>query len=284
MRIEHVLAGAKGRRIFAQSWLPGGDPRDHVVILHGYAEHSGRYADVAAFLNAEGFAVHALDHHGHGRSEGDRAVIERFAQADDDISTLIERTCADSGQNTVKLIGHSMGGSLALNYALGHPQRLSGLVLSGPVIGGGLPRLQGWLIRLLSAVSPRLGTVALDGAAVSRDPAVVADYKADPLVYRGKIPARTADEMFKAIAGYPPRVAGLQVPCLLMHGEADRLVPAAGAAPVFDAIGSPDKTVRIWPGLYHEIFNEPEREAVLRLTADWLHAHPARAEGWRGRP
>ena len=276
MAIEANFVGANGRRIFVQSWLPDGNPRDQVVIAHGYAEHSGRYDAVARFLTARGFAVHALDHHGHGKSEGARAVIERFAQADADIDTLVDKVRADSGLATVKLIGHSMGGSLALNYALNHQDKLSGLVLSGPAIGGRMAFITRWLLALMSALAPQRGTIALDANAVSRDPAVVADYVADPLVFRGKVPARTAHEMFRAIRSYPARVGSLTVPCLLMHGDADALVSAKLAAPLFQGIASPDKTIRIWPGLFHEIFNEPEREEVLALTADWLEAHPAR--------
>ena len=276
MAIEHEFVGARGLRIFAQSWLPEGAARDQVVIAHGYAEHSGRYDHVGRFLASEGFAVHALDHHGHGRSEGDRAVIERFAQAAADLGALVDKVRAESGQARIKLVGHSMGGSLALDFALDNQQKLSGLVLSGPAIGGRLPLLQRWLLALLSRIAPRAGMIALDGSAVSRDPAVVAAYEADPLVHRGKVPARTLHEMFRAIRSYPSRVARLKLPCLLMHGEADRLVRAADAMPLFEAIGSADKTIRIWPGLYHEIFNEPERAQVLRVTADWLAAHPAR--------
>ena len=276
MAIESGFEGARGRRIFTRSWLPEGAPRDQVVIAHGYAEHSGRYDAVARFLTARGFAVHALDHHGHGKSQGTRAVIERFAQANADIDTLVEKVCADSGQTTVKLIGHSMGGSLALNYALDHQDKLSGLVLSGPAIGGTLPTLQRWFLALVSAIAPRTGMIALNANAVSRDPAVVADYVADPLVFRGKVPARTAHEMYRAIGSYPARVGALAVPCLLMHGDADTLVFAIEAAPLFQRIASADKTIRIWTGLFHEIFNEPEREEVLALTAHWLEAHPAR--------
>ena len=276
MATETTFTGAQGRQIVVHTWLPEGTPRDQVVIAHGYAEHAGRYDAVARFLTARGFAVHALDHHGHGKSQGARAVIERFAQADADIDTLVDKVRTVSGLATVKLIGHSMGGSLALNYALDHQAKLSGLVLSGPAIGGALPTLQRWFLALLSAIAPRAGTIALDGNAVSRDPAVVADYLADPLVYRGKVPARTAHEIYRAIASYPARVGALAVPCLLMHGDADTLVSAVDAAPLFQRIASADKTIRIWPGLFHEIFNEPEREEVLALTAEWLQAHPAR--------
>ena len=276
MAIEAGFTGARDRRIFTQSWLPRGSPRDQVVIAHGYAEHSGRYDAVALFLTARGFAVHALDHHGHGKSEGARAVIERFAQADADIDTLVDKVRAGSGLATIKLIGHSMGGSLALNYALNHQEKLSGLVLSGPAIGGKMARVTRWLLAVISTFAPQRGTIALDANAVSRDPTVVADYIADPLVFRGKVPARTAHEMFKAIHSYPARVESLIVPCLLMHGEADALVSAKLAAPLFAGIASPDKTIHIWPGLFHEIFNEPERGEVLALTANWLEAHPAR--------
>ena len=276
MAIETGFTGARDRRIFTQSWLPQGSPRDQVVIAHGYAEHSGRYEAVAQFLTARGFAVHALDHHGHGKSEGAPAVIERFAQADADLDTLVDKVRADSGLATIKLIGHSMGGSLALNYALNHQEKLSGLVLSGPAIGGKMARVTRWLLAVISTFAPQRGTIALDANAVSRDPAVVGDYIADPLVFRGKVPARTAHEMFKAIHSYPARVESLTVPCLLMHGEADALVSAKLAAPLFAGIASPDKTIRIWPGLFHEIFNEPERGEVLALTANWLEAHPAR--------
>ena len=269
---EFTFTGAGGVSIFATSWLPDGVPRDHLVLAHGYAEHLGRYRAVAKVFTDAGYAVHALDHRGHGKSGGTRAVIDSFANADADIDQLVDRVRRESGFARIKLVGHSMGGSLALNYALNHPEKLSGLVLSGPAIGGGLPKVQALLLSLISRIAPALGMIKLDADAVSRDPQVVADYKADPLVFLGKVPARTAREMMHAISTYPARVESMQLPCLLMHGSADSLVLAKDAQPVFDAIASPDKTVRIFDGLYHEIFNEPERLEVLGIVKDWLDA------------
>lgn len=269
---EFTFMGADRVRLFATSWLPGGTPRDHLVLAHGYGEHLGRYTGFAEYFTTAGYAVHALDHRGHGKSGGTRAVIDSFANADADLDQLVDKVRADSGLSRIKLIGHSMGGSLALNYALNHPERLSGLVLSGPAIGGGLPKLQAWVLAIVSRFAPALGMIQLDADAVSRDPQVVADYKADPLVFHGKVPARTAREMMHAVTTYPPRVGAMQVPCLLMHGSADSLVLVKDAQPVFDAIGSADKTVRIFDGLYHEIFNEPERLEVLGIVKDWLEA------------
>jgi alpha-beta hydrolase superfamily lysophospholipase len=271
---EFTFTGAGGVPIFATSWLPEGAPRDHLVLAHGYAEHLGRYRAVAKVFTDAGYAVHALDHRGHGKSGGTRAVIDSFANADADIDQLVDRVRRESGFARIKLVGHSMGGSLALNYALNHPEKLSGLVLSGPAIGGGLPKVQVLLLSLISRIAPALGMIQLDAEAVSRDPQVVADYKADPLVFLGKVPARTAREMMHAISTYPARVESMQLPCLLMHGSADSLVLAKDAQPLFDAIASPDKTVRIFDGLYHEIFNEPERLEVLGIVKDWLDARP----------
>ena len=271
---EFTFIGAGGVQIFATSWLPEAAPRDHLVLAHGYAEHLGRYRAVAEFFTSAGYAVHALDHRGHGKSGGTRAVIDSFANADTDIDTLVDKVRADSGFQRIKLVGHSMGGSLALNYALNHPNKLSGLVLSGPAIGGGLPKLQAWLLAVISKIAQALGMIQLDADAVSRDPQVVAAYKADPLVFHGKVPARTAREMMHAVTTYPPRVGMMTLPCLLMHGSADTLVLAQDAQPVFDAIASSDKTVRIFDGLYHEIFNEPERLQVLGIVKDWLDARP----------
>lgn len=273
MTIESSFAGSGGRTIYTRHWLPEGEARDHVVIVHGFGEHIARYDHVAAFLVARGYAVHGLDHQGHGRSEGDRAVIRSFDEADDDIDVLVDRVRRESKLDRIKLIGHSMGGSLALNYALNHQLKLSGLVLSGPAIGGGVSMLLGIVLKLISAIAPRTGMVQLDAEAVSRDPEVVAAYRNDPLVHHGKVPARTANEMMKAIERYKSEAQRLVIPCLLMHGMADTLVPADDARPIFAAIGSPDKTIRVLPGLYHEIFNEPEQDEVLGEVADWLDAH-----------
>lgn len=268
--------GARGRRIGFRDWLPEGEPRDRIVVAHGLAEHAGRYEDFARYFTARGYAVHALDHQGHGHSDGPRSVIGSFEDARADIDHLVNRVLEESGLVQVKLVGHSMGGSLALDYALAHQDKLSGLVLSGPAIGGGVSPFLGFVLTILGFIAPRLGTVELDADAVSRDPQVVAAYRADPLVTLGKVPARTAQQMMAAIARYPAQVGKLHVPLLYMHGADDRLVPQPPVQPVIDAIGSRDKLEIVYDDLYHEIFNEPEREMVLGDLARWLEDHQAR--------
>jgi alpha-beta hydrolase superfamily lysophospholipase len=193
-----------------------------------------------------------------------------------DLHKFVGAVRARHGGQRIKLLGHSMGGNIAFGYALRWPEDLSGLILSGPLIGGSAPAAQRLAVKLLSAIAPNLGTVALPPEAVSRDPEVVKAYAADPLVTVGKVPARTAHELFAPLPGYLAGAPQMEVPLLLQHGEADALVPLEPVRPVFEAVGASDKTLITYPGLFHEIYNEPEKDAVIGDLAQWLEAHPPR--------
>lgn len=274
-QLDWRLTGHGGVELFAQGWLPDGEVRDVIAIAHGYAEHGGRYGNLVERLVPQGYALYALDHRGHGRSGGKRALVDRMDWVIEDFHTFVGEVRARHGGSQVKLLGHSMGGNVAFGFALRWPEDLSGLVLSGPLIGGSVPLGQRLAMRLFSAIAPGMGTVALPPEAVSRDPAVVAAYAADPLVTVGKVPARTAHELFARLPGYLKGAPGMQVPVLIQHGEADSLVPLAGNRAIFEAIGAPDKTVITYPGLYHEIYNEPEKDEVIGDLLRWLESHPA---------
>ena len=270
---EGRFNGEGGLEIYWQAWLPEGAPRATVVLAHGASEHGGRYAWTGEQLAARGYALYAIDHRGHGRSAGDRAVIDRMANAVEDLHTLVEKAKGAQPQRPLVLLGHSMGGAVALSYTVEHEDALDALVLSGPLAAleaaSPVQRVAG---RVLSVVAPKLGVVGIDSSAVSRDPEVVKDYDADPLNYHGKLPARTVAELSRAIDGYPDGVARFKLPMLVMHGTADRLVPIAGGQMVADRSGSEDKTWKPYDGLFHEILNEPERQQVLDDMADWLDA------------
>jgi len=262
---EGTFEGAGGRSIFYQYWRPESEPRAVLLVAHGAAEHSGRYAGFAAYFVSRGFAVAALDHPGHGRSEGARCRIDRF---DDYLATLRLfhlRVAADFSPAPVFLVGHSMGGLISANYLLQHQGELAGCVLSGPAIKTALEpgALQLLLLRILSALAPGAGALQLDAGGVSRDPAVVEAYVNDPLVYHGKLPARLVTELFAGMRRVQQRAAEITLPLLLLHGEADSLTDPEGSRFLAVRAGSADKTLTIYPGLYHEIFNEPERETVL---------------------
>jgi alpha-beta hydrolase superfamily lysophospholipase len=274
-QVEWKRTGHGGVELYAQGWLPDGPVRDVIAISHGYAEHGGRYGNLVERLVPQGYALYALDHRGHGKSGGKRALVDRMAWVIEDFHGFIGEVRHRHGGQKIKLLGHSMGGNVAFGYALRWPEDLSGLILSGPLIGGSAPAAQRLLVKLLSAIAPGLGTVALPPEAVSRDTQVVKAYAADPLVTIGKVPARTAHELFAPLPGYLQRAPGMKVPVLIQHGEADALVPLKGARPTIDAIGANDKTVIPYPGLFHEIYNEPERDFVIGDLARWLERHPS---------
>jgi len=277
---ESSFAGAGGLEIFWQTWQPDGDPRAAVVIAHGAGEHSGRYAHVAQRLVDEGYAVYAIEHRGHGRSQGPRALIDRIANAVADLDKLVTLAAEAHPGAPVFLVGHSMGATISLSYALAHQRRLAGLILSGPLAAlEAVPAPMRLTARTLSALAPRTPLIAIDATLVSRDPAVVRDYQSDPLVHHGKLPARTVVELADAIEALPEAVAAITVPTLIMYGTDDGLCPPRGSVMLSERIGSPDKTLKAYQGLYHEILNEPEREQVLDDLCSWLSARVAQPAG-----
>ncbi len=270
--VTGVQAGAGGAALHVQSWRPAADARGTLVLLHGLAEHSGRYAELTARLVARGLAVYALDHRGHGRSAGPRANIGRFDWLVADAAARIRCARAEQPGKPVVLLGHSMGGAVALATALAHPGLVQALALSAPAVGAdpAVPRLRLALARVLSAVAPSTGVLRLPSDALSRDPRVGADYDRDPLVFRGAVPARSLVELLAAMTRLHAGAPGLRMPVLVQHGTDDRLVPLRFTEPVYARLGSADRTIRRYAGLYHEIFNEPERGEVFADLEGWL--------------
>jgi alpha-beta hydrolase superfamily lysophospholipase len=207
------LTGVGGLRIYWQAWLPEVDPRAAVVIAHGAGEHSNRYRHVAARLVADGYAVYAIDHRGHGRSEGSRALIDRIGNTVTDLDALVVLAAAQHPGAQIFLLAHSLGATIALSYALRHQKRLAGMILSGPLAA--LPATPAPLriaSRLLSALAPRIPLIDIDPALISRDPEVVEAYRSDPLVHHGKLPARTVAEIAEAIELFPDAVQAITLP------------------------------------------------------------------------
>ena len=269
---ELNAAGIGGINLYAQAWLPEAAPRAVIVVSHGLGEHGGRYETLARELVQRDHAVYAVDHRGHGRSSGPRANIERFAHLVADFCAFTERCAGEHPAAPVFMLGHSMGGAVAFASALRQQHRLQGLVLSAPALATGqaVPRWQEMFVRLLSLVAPDTGALTLPPDAVSRDPSVVARYAADPLVHHKAIPARTLVELLRAMQGFPASAPGLRLPTLVLHGTADKLVPLAATQPVYRAFGTRDCVVQLYEGLYHEVFNEPERERVTADLLRWL--------------
>lgn len=271
-----TLTSADNIRLHVNHWATDA-PKAVVVIAHGLAEHSGRYAYVAEKLNAAGYAVIAPDHRTHGKSGGEpRTFVTTMQPFVDDLNHVWEQTIARQYPDApVFLVGHSMGGLIAVLFALQYPAKLRGLVTSGTAMlpGESIPGAVVALGKLMGKIAPKLPLAALDSADISRDPDIVARYDSDPLNYRGKVRAGIAGAMFTSGAWALRHAGELQLPLLVMHGESDKLIPNAASRQLYDAAGSADKTLVIYPELYHEIFNEPEKDQVLADLIQWLNKH-----------
>lgn len=269
---EGFFKGVRDARIYFQSWLPEGEPKAILLIVHGLAEHSGRYMNVINHFVPLGYAVHGFDHPGHGRSDGTRVYVERFEDYTDTLKIFFDRI---QPGKPVFLMGHSMGGLIGATYLLDYQRELTGAVLSGPAVKVPDQITPTILLigKMLSALVPRFGLLGLEAEGVCRDPAVVEAYICDPLVHRGKITARLAAEMLKAMQRISARAGKITLPIMIVQGSADRLVDAAGARMLYDTVSSPEKEIRIYEGFYHEVFNEPEHERVLRDVERWIEAH-----------
>ncbi|WP_240616785.1 alpha/beta hydrolase [Sphingorhabdus sp. YGSMI21] len=263
---------AAGAKIFWQKWLPDNDPKAIILLVHGYAEHSGRYQYFAEHCVGKGYAVFALDHWGHGKSDGTAGFVPDFSVFRDGVDRLLAQAKQDLSDLPVMLVGHSMGGLISATYLLTEQGNFAACVLSGPAIqaaeepSAALKAISGFLSRFF----PKLGVLELDPNGVSRDPEVVADYLADPLVYNGKMGARLAAEMLANMTMVQENAGRISLPMLLLHGGQDSLAGVAGSEFLVRHISSSEKQLKIYPELFHEIFNEPERDNVLNDMTDWL--------------
>lgn len=272
---EGTFMGKDGFRIFEQWWSPSGTPRGIVVIVHGYAEHSGRYAYVANALAEHGYLVGALDHRGHGHSDGKFTRLKSFDDYLYDLDLFTKRAHQKGGDKPLFILGHSMGGAISVLYAITRqPKDVRGFVLSGAGIrlANEMPRAVVKVVGALGTIFPNVPTIKLDGTAVSRDPLIVERYDSDPLNYRGGVPARTAAEISKAGQRILAKMEDFIHPVLIIHGSADRLVNPEGSHELYARATSTDKTLKIYEGYYHEVLNEPEKDQVIGDVIAWLDA------------
>ncbi|WP_326598988.1 alpha/beta hydrolase [Streptomyces sp. NBC_01803] len=259
---EHTFTGAGGGEIVVREW-PHERPRYVALLVHGYGEHIARYEHVADVLVRHGAAVYGPDHAGHGRSAGERVLIEDFERVVDDVRTVASRARADHPGVPVVVIGHSMGGMIATRYAQRYGQELAGLVLSGPVIGS-------WAALEALLALPEIPDIPIDPTALSRDPAVGTAYAGDPLVWHGPFKRPTLEALDRTLATIAAAGDLGKLPVLWMHGDADRVVPLAGSRCGIEAVRGTDLTERLYPGAEHEIFNETNKDEVLTDTTRFI--------------
>jgi len=273
-RTEHTFDGVGGVRIVYDVWTPDVTPRAVVILSHGFGEHARRYDHVAARFGRDGLLTYALDHRGHGRSGGKRVLVKDISEFTGDFDTLVGIATHEHPGVPRIVLGHSMGGGIVFAYGVEHPDNYDLMVLSGPAVAAqtAVSPLLAWLAKTIGAIAPGLPLQQLDAGAVSRDPAVVDAYNTDPLVYHGKVPAGLARVLLLVGETMPQRAPSLTAPLLVVHGSDDRLIPVEGSRQLVAAVGSPDVELKVYPGLYHEVFNEPEQDQVLDDVVAWINA------------
>lgn len=273
-RTERTFDGVGGVRIVYDVWMPDTAVRGVVVLAHGYGEHARRYDHVAEHFGQAGLAMYALDHRGHGRAGGKRVRVRHMKEFVADYRTLVLTARKENPGIPLIVLGHSMGGGIAFAYGAQYPDEYDLMVLSGPAIAAhtGVSKAKAILGKAVGSILPDLPIEQIDADAVSRDPKVVADYKVDPLVYRGKIPAGIGKALLVVGETMERTAPGITAPLLVVHGEDDQLVSAAGSRRLVECIGSKDVELKVYPELYHEVFNEPERDQVLDDVTSWIQA------------
>jgi acylglycerol lipase len=265
------LIGAQGVKLFDQWWQPAaGAPRAVLIVVHGLKDHSSRYGELANRLAEHGYAVRAFDLRGHGSSEGARVYVSDFDEYAQDLDAFVK--LARIPGKPLFVLGHSMGGAIATDWVLTRKPQLDGLILSGAALRADVSGFTRAVTRFFGVVAPRLAVFSLDLDKFSRDPEVIAQCKADPLVDQGNGPARTAAQLLNAIGFIDDHMEEVTVPLLVMHGGADAITPPDGSRELMRRARSADKTLKIYDGLYHDLLHEPEKEQVMADVAAWMDA------------
>ncbi|MHA1146007.1 MAG: lysophospholipase [Candidatus Helarchaeota archaeon] len=271
---EGEFKGVNGFKIYYQAWLPD-NPKAVVQVVHGWAEHSGRYMNVVNELVPRGYAVYANDHRGHGKSEGIRSHVDSFDQYVEDEKIFNELIRKKHPNLPIFMLGHSMGSAIAIYFVAKHEDLIKGLILSGcgTAVGGGKGAFVRAIGKLLAIISPR-GRIdaGLGTEFISRDPEVVKAYEEDPLIFSDTT-FKAGMELLKAFKNAKHIVGNFKIPLLYQKGSADQAV--TGSEELEKEFTMEDKTIKRYDGLFHEVYNELEkdRKIVLKDLGDWLDKH-----------
>jgi alpha-beta hydrolase superfamily lysophospholipase len=219
-----------------------------------------------------GYSAYGLDHLGHGKSEGGREEVQRFEDFTDPLTTYYNMVKGWQAGKPIFILGHSLGGLITTDYLLDNQEKFKGAIISAPAIkiSENISSMTIAMGKILSVLAPKAGILALDASGISRDPEVVKTYNSDPLVFHGKTPARLAAEMLKGMLRVKAEVSKIALPFITVQGSQDKLVDPGGAQMLYEGASSQDKTIKIYEGYYHEVFNEPGREVVLKDVETWL--------------
>ncbi len=262
-----------GTELLERAWTVA-SPKACVVIVHGYGEHCGRYGHVSQRFNEENFSVYSYDQRGHGESPGKMGTVGDFDLLSDDLDDFLKEVRRLVGGVPIFLFGHSMGGLVLALFTIKHSPDVRGLLFSSASVkAANVSFLLRIVATILARVAPDQPVRELDVTGLSRVPEVVDRYNADPLVYHGKIGALTGLAMMKAIDFVGLRFGEITLPLIALHGTEDRLVPHAASEALYAQAGSKDKSLKLYEGAYHEVFNDLGSDQFMDDAVDWIKSH-----------
>jgi alpha-beta hydrolase superfamily lysophospholipase len=271
---EGHFQGAGDAELYYQWWQPAGKEKAVICFVHGYGDHSSRHGNLVSALSKSGFSLYAFDLRGHGRSPGKRGHIDSWAQFREDLQRLLRLVEAQSPDLPLFLMGYSLGGLIAADYALHNPGVLKGLVLMAPGLDSeDISAFAIMMARIFSRILPRLGiNPGLDDVWVSRDEKVLQEMADDPLCH-GTATARLGNEVLKTMDWCQQNAGTLKTPVLVLHGKDDHIMPADTSRVFFENIAFSDKKRIEYDGGYHELDNDVNHQEVLGDLVRWLEDH-----------
>jgi len=276
-RQEGKFSGVGGLDLYYQSWHPGGEVRGILAIVHGLGGHSGLYKTIVEYLLPREYAVYALDLRGHGRSSGQRGYINTWTEFRDDLQAFLKLIQQQQPGYPIFLLGHSLGGVIALDYTLHYVKdqsTLAGVIGFSPSIGQvGVPLSRVVLGKLFSRVWPRFSLhIGLDFSAGSRNQKMLDSYTQDKLRHT-LATARLSTEFFATVDWIHTHAEKWQVPLLILHGGADRIALPAGSQMFYEKVNYPDKLRIEYPGAYHNLHDDINCVEVITDLVDWMNKH-----------
>jgi acylglycerol lipase len=270
---EECFEGVGGLRIFFRTWRPTQPPRGVIVVVHGFNAHSGHYAWAAAQFTAQGLAVYALDLRGRGRSDGERFYIEQFGDYVGDLALLVRLARSRAKGLPVFLLGHCAGGVVACLYTVEHQAELAGLICESFAFRVPAPDFALAVLKGLSHVAPHAHVLRLKNEDFSRDPGIVAEMNADPLIADEVQPTKTVAEMVRADERLEYEFALITLPLLILHGTNDRATKPHASQVFHDRAGSRDKTLKLYQGHFHDLLRDLDKELVMADVERWIDLH-----------
>src|SRR5471030_1568858 len=256
--LEEDFEGYNHVRMFEQSWRPADNQiRATLIILHVFKDHGTRYNELGNRLAQHGYAVHAFDLRGFGSSGGRRVYVESFDEYIEDLTSYVDVTRARENGKPIFLLGHGLGGTIALEYVLEKKPQLAGLVLSGTALRSELSGFKRAMVGALGTFLALLAIFPLDVDHVSQDQKVVQACKDDPLIDQGNGPARTERELLNTMRKVVEHEGELRTPTLILHGGADVIDNPEGSRDLFKRANSEDKTLHVYDGMFHDLWREP---------------------------